>query len=150
MISSAWKTPSEPPAQGRSPKLSAVGRVDGEGVGAEVEQHGYPGVYLLDHGGLPVEVPVLACGVCGLDVDEEEVVVVPVRLQGLELSGDAFTLLQELHPGKAGQSFVHRVARDGGRFKPVGRLERGEAGVHPEAADVDGVRRVLVTQDLVG
>src|SRR5215213_7613630 len=92
---------------------------DGEGVGAEVEQHGYLGVYLLDHGGLPVEVPVLTCGVCGLDVDEEEVVVVPVRLQGLELSGDAFALLQELHPGEAGQSLVHRVARDGGCVKPI-------------------------------
>src|SRR3712207_226729 len=122
---------------------------NGEGVGAEVQQHGYPGVYFLDHGGLPVEVPVLACGVCGLDVDEEEVVVVPVRLQGLEFSGDAFALLQELHPGEAGQSLVHRIARDSGRVELVGLLERGEGGVHPEAAHEDGVRRLLVTQDLV-
>jgi hypothetical protein len=82
-------------------------------------------------------------------VDEEEVVVVPVRLQGLELSGDAFALLQELHPCEAGQSLVHRVARDGGCVKLIGLLERGEGGVHPEAAHEDGVRRVLVSQDLV-
>ena len=140
MISSAWKTPSEPPAQGRSPKLSAVGRVYGEasrngtpcqewlfnfaGVawspvmarasGPRSSSAGYLGVHFLYHGGLPVEVPVLACGVGRLDVDEEEVVVVPVRLQCLELAGDAFALLQEMHAGEAGEALVHRVARDGG------------------------------------
>src|SRR5215213_9938312 len=96
---------------------------DGEGVGAEVEQHGYLGVYLLEHGGLPVEVPVLTCGVCGLDVDEEEVVVVPVRLQGLELSGDAFALLQELH--RAYRSPRKRGGRGASRSHARGRCSPG-------------------------
>ena len=38
--------------------------------------------------------PVLARGVRRFYVDEEEIVVVPVCLQGLELSGDAFAFLE--------------------------------------------------------
>ena len=176
MISSAWKTPREPPAHWRSPKLLEVGRVYGEasrngtpcqewlfslagvawspvmaeGVGAEVEQARYLGVYFLYDRGFSVEVSVLASGVGRLDVDEEEVVVVPVRLQRLELTGDAFALFEELHAGEAGQALVHRVAGDGGGVEVVGLVEGGEGGVHPEAAYQDRVRGVLVGQDLVG
>src|SRR5215212_10913798 len=99
---------------------------DGEGVGAEVEQRWYLGVYFLDDGGLSVEVPVLSSGVGRLDVDEEEVVVVPVRLQRLELAGDALALFEQLHSREAGEALVHWVARDGRGVEVVGLVERGE------------------------
>src|SRR5829696_70665 len=123
---------------------------DGQGIGAEVEQARYLGVYFLYHRGLSVEVSVLASGVGRLDVDKEEVVVVPVRLQRLELTGDAVAFFEELHAGQAGQALVHRVAGDGGGGEVVGLVEGGEGGVHSEAAYQDRVRGVLVGQDLVG
>src|ERR687897_470031 len=120
MISSAWKTPSEPPAQGRSPKLSAVGRVYGE-----ASKNGTPcQEWLFNFAGVAWSpVTARASGPRSSSI-------------GIWASTSSIT-----------EAFLSKSPSS--PAAPVGFLERGEGGVHPEAAHENGVRGVLVGQDLV-
>ena len=76
---------------------------------------------------LGVEVAVFARAVGVFEVDEEEVVVVPILFEHLHLLVERLGLADNIHADQSGQALVHRI--DGDRRRPAGRrLPRSWAG----------------------
>ena len=93
---------------------------DYEDVGVELQKGRDEGVQLLQRADLGVKVAVFACGVGGLVVDVEEVVLAVVSMQGLHLVGEGGTGVDDVHAQRVGQAPVHGVRGNGRGVQAVG------------------------------
>ncbi len=122
---------------------------DHQDIGIQIHQLGQGGVQLFDDFDLAVEVAVFAHAVGFLDVDEDEVVVVPDSLCCREfILGVAALDFDHVHPDQFGNAAVHRIAGDAGGLEVVGILVGGQAWIGGEAAQIDAVGPGLIGQRL--
>ena len=115
-----------------------------EHVGVELADARQHGVHLLDLLHLGREVPVLAAAVGVLVVHEEEVIFRPVAVQRGDLLFESPPRVQHVHAHQLGHAPVHGIDGDGPGPQIEHVRELGEAGILGEAAQVEGVGRVLV------
>jgi len=113
---------------------------DREDVGLEGEHARQQRVEALQRGDLRVEIAVLARLVGVLVMQEEEVVMLPLLLEGVDLLRERPARLEHLHPDEAGEPAVHRIRRDGPGLVVVGH----DSHAGPDARRAHHARHLLL------
>ena len=128
----------------------AVVAGDDEDIGAEGLDAGDHPVEFLDALHLLRERAVLAGGVGVLEVEEEEVVVLPAGGQGVDLLVEGVGRADQRHADEPGEPLVHRVDGDRRRAEPVELLVARELRLGRESAEHHAVGLRLIGEDPPG
>ena len=105
-------------------------------------------VELFDHLALLFEVSVFAAAVGVLEVQEEEVVLIPILFKDFDFFLERGGLADELHADEGRESFVHRVDGDRGGVETVEFLIGRQNRLGREPAHSEAVRFRLSLEDL--
>jgi hypothetical protein len=106
-----------------------------EDVGLEGHDLRHGGVEFLGPLHLRIEVAVFAGAVGVLEVDEEEVVLVPVLFENLHLLVERLGMAEDVHADELGEALVHRVDGDRGGAEAVDLFVAGNARLAGDAAE---------------